>query len=61
MEIYALNAKLADNSTEILSYHRKKENAQKLADRINSKDKTLDMYNYDYIVSVSVMLIIVYK
>jgi len=61
MEIYALNARLANDSTEILSYHKKKENAQKLADRINSKDKALDMYNYDFIVNVSVMIVNVNK
>ena len=61
MEIYALNARLANDSTEILSYHKKKENAQKLADRINNKDKALDMYNYDFIVNVSVMIVNVNK
>lgn len=62
MEIYALNAKLADNNTEILSYHKKKENAQELANRINSKDKKLaTVYDYDFISNVSVALIIVNK
>jgi hypothetical protein len=62
MEIYALKAKLDDNNTEILSYHKKKENAQKLADRINSKDEKLaTVYNYDFISNVYVVLITVNK